>query len=188
MASILVRPPASEPVTLAEARAHLRVTHVEEDALIGALITSARRVAEAKTGLCFMAQGWTVFHDSWPENGLITLPLWPVRAIEELAVFGEEDEKAVIDPSHYVADLAARPARLMLRGSRQWRRPGRALSGIAITLEAGFGPAPEDVPAPLRQAVLMLVAHWYAQRGDENAPGAPAGVDALLRPYRAVRP
>lgn len=188
MASILVRPSASEPVTLAEARAHLRVTHMEEDALIAALITSARRVAEAKTGLCLITQGWTVFHDTWPENGLITLPLWPIRAITELAVFGEEDEKAVIEPSHYVADLAARPARLMLRGSRQWQRPGRALNGIAITVDAGFGPVPEDVPAPLRQAVLMLVAHWYAHRGDEDAPAAPAGVDALLRPHRAVRP
>ena len=90
MASILVRPPASEPVTLAEAKAHLRVTHGEEDALIGALITSARRVAEAKTGLCFIAQGWTVFRDSWPEDGLITLPLSPVLAIGDLAVHGEE--------------------------------------------------------------------------------------------------
>ena len=188
MASILVRPPASEPVTLAEAKAHLRVTHVEEDALIAALITSARRVAEAKTGLCLMAQGWTVFRDTWPEDGLIALPLWPVRAIAELAVFGEEDAKAVIDPAHYVADLGSRPARLMLRGSRQWQRPGRALNGIAITLDAGFGPLPEDVPQPLRQAVLMLVAHWYAHRGDEDAPAAPGGVDALLRPYRAVRP
>ena len=188
MASILVRPPASEPVTLAEAKAHLRVTHVEEDALIGALITSARRVAEAKTGLCLIAQGWTVFHDSWPEDGLITLPLWPLRAVAELAVFGEEDTKAVIEPSHYVADLASRPARLMLRGSRQWQRPGRALNGIAMTVEAGFGPVPGDVPPPLRQAVLMLVAHWYAHRGDEAAPAAPSAVDALLRPYRAVRP
>ena len=189
MASILVRPPAAEPVTLAEAKAHLRVTHGEEDALIGALITSARRVAEAKTGLCFIAQEWTVFRDTWPEDGLFTLPLSPVLAIEDLAVHGEEEgQRAVIEPSHYVSDLASRPARLMLRGSRQWQKPGRALNGISITLQAGFGPAPDDVPQPLRQAVLMLVAHWYAHRGDESAPGVTSAVDALLRPYRAVRP
>ncbi len=187
MAAILVTAPAVEPVSTAEAKAHLRITHGEEDALIGALIASARRVAEARTGLLFLAQGWTLFRDRWPEDGVIGIPLAPLREVTELAVFGEEGEKAVIEPSHYVVDFASRPARLMLRGSRQWQRPGRAVNGIAVTVEAGFGAVPESVPPPLRQAVLMLVAHWYAHRGEAAAPGLPKAVDALLQPFREVR-
>lgn len=187
MTSILVAPPAAEPVSLAEAKAHLRIGHAEEDQLIGALIASARRVTEARTGLCLIAQAWTLFRDGWPEDGMIPLPVWPVRAVEELAVFGEDGEKAVIEPSHYLVDTASRPARLVLRGSRQWQGPGRAVNGIAIRIAAGFGTAPESVPEPLRQAVLLLAAHFYGSRGEEAGPRMPSGLDALIDPYRAVR-
>lgn len=187
MPSILVTPPAVEPITLAEAKAHLRVTHMEEDALIGALIASARRVAEARSGLCLITQGWTCFRDGWPEDGVIDLPVSPVTGVEELAVFGEDGQKGVIDPAHYLVDFASRPPRLLLRGSRQWQRPGRALNGIAIRVTAGFGPSPESVPQPLRQAVLLLVAHWYAHRGDDAPPALPLSVDPLIQPFREVR-
>jgi uncharacterized phiE125 gp8 family phage protein len=187
MPSILVAPPLAEPVSLAEAKAHLRVTHNEEDALIGALIASARRVAEARTGLSFITQDWICFRDGWPEQGVIEIPLAPVLSVEELAVYGEDDQKAVIEPSHYVVDAASRPARLMLRGSRQWQRPGRQLNGIGIRVRVGYGTAPGNVPAPLRQAVLMLVAHYYAGRGEDTRPAMPVSLDALLSVFREVR-
>lgn len=187
MTSIMLTPPQAEPVPLAEAKAHLRVGHTDEDALIAALIASARRVVEARTGLLLMAQVWTVFRDGWPADGVIGLPLWPVRVVEELAVFGEDDQKAPIDPAHYVVDLASRPARIMLRSSRQWQPPGRRMNGIGIRLQAGYGTAVENVPSPLRQAVLMAVAHWYSHRGDETPPPLPPSLAAVLALYRAVR-
>jgi uncharacterized phiE125 gp8 family phage protein len=187
MPQVLVAPPLTEPVSLAEAKAHLRVTHSEEDALIGALIASARRVTEARTGLSLITQEWLVLRDGWPEDGVIALPLAPVLSVEELAVFGEDDQKAVIEPSHYVVDAASRPARLMLRGSRIWQRPGRGLNGIGIRVRAGYGPAAANVPAALRQAVLMLVAHYYGVRGEEAQPGLPVSLDALLSMFREVR-
>jgi uncharacterized phiE125 gp8 family phage protein len=187
MPSILVTPPVAEPVSLAEAKAHLRVAHADEDTLIAGLIAAARRVVEARSGLLLMAQAWTCFRDGWPEDGAAGIPLWPVRVVDELAVFGEDDQKAPVDPAHYVVDLASRPARIMLRGSRQWPRPGRRLNGIGIRVQAGFGTAAESVPPPLRQAVLMLVAHWYHHRGDETPPPLPVSLDALLALFREVR-
>ncbi len=187
MPTILVTPPQAEPVTLAEARAHLRITHADEDPLIGGLIAAARRLAEARTGLCFIRQVWMLFRDDWPQDGIIELPVSPVLDVEELAVFGEDDQKAVIEPAHYVLDAAGRPARVMLRGSRIWQPPGRAMNGIALTIEAGFGAAPHSVPEPLRLAMLQLVAHWYENRGTDAPPAPPVMVDALLAPYRSVR-
>ena len=188
MGAILMQAPASEPVSLAEARAHLRIVGNDDDALLAALITAARRVVEARTGLCMIAQTWMCFRDAWPKDGVIELPVAPLLALEEVGVYGEDDEKAVIDEAHYLVDAAARPARVMLRGSRLWPPPGRAVNGIGIRVRAGFGPLAEDVPQPLRQAVLMLVAHFFAQRGDEAGPALPVGLGALLDPYRLVRP
>ena len=187
MPSILVTPPAIEPVTLAEAKAHLRVGHGDEDALISMLIVSARRHVEAQTGLCLIAQGWTHFRDDWPDDGVLALPLAPLLAVDEIGVFGEDDIKAVIDPAHYYADTASRPPRLMLRGSRVWARPGRIGNGIAIELTAGFGTAASDVPEGLREAILQLTAHWFEHRGNANPPPAPLTVKTLLQPFREKR-
>jgi len=187
MAAIMVQAPASEPVSLAGAKAQLRIVHGDDDQLIAALITAARRVVEARTGLCLIAQDWLCLRDGWPEEGVIELPMAPLLGVEEIGVFGDDDQKAVIDPAHYIVDAASRPPRVMLRGSRLWPRPGRAVNGIGIRVTAGFGPLPADVPQPLRQAIELLVVHFYAQRGDETGGGLPISLPALLDPYRMVR-
>jgi uncharacterized phiE125 gp8 family phage protein len=187
MPSILITPPALEPVSLAEARAHLRIAHVDEDALIGTLISSARRIVEARTGLFLIEQVWTSYLDDWPDDGIVLLPLSPVTVVGEVGVFGEDDVKAVIDPAHYYADLTSRPPRLLLRGSRVWARPGRIANGIAITVTAGYGPAAPSVPEALRQAVLQFVAHWYEHRGNAVPPPLPLTIDPLIQPYRELR-
>lgn len=188
MPAILVTPPAVEPVSLADAKAHLRVGHADDDDLIARLIAAGRRQVEARTGMKLISQQWTVFRDDWPETGVIDLPLHPVLAVDELAVFGEDDTRATIDPAHYLADSASRPARLWLRGARVWARPGRIANGIAITVTAGFGPDGSHVPETLRQAILVLAAHWFAHRGDADMPRPPLLVDHLLQPFREVRP
>lgn len=187
MSFILLTPPALEPVSLAGAKAHLRVSHADEDSLIGSLIVAARRLAEAQTGLCLIAQQWLCFRDDWPDDGVIALPVAPLLSVDELASFSGEDVKSAVDPAHYYVDAASRPPRLLLRGSRVWARPGRIGNGVAMTVSAGFGPAAEDVPEPLRQAVLQMVSHWYGHRGDANPPPPPLTVSTLLAPFRELR-
>ena len=69
-----------------------------------------------------------------------------------------------VDLQAFTADTAAAPAVI---GFVPWSlpAPGRALAGIEIDVEAGYGDAPADVPQPLRQAIELLVAHWYENRG-----------------------
>src|SRR4051812_7717821 len=104
MKSILTDPPAAEPVTLAEAKAYLRVVTGDEDALVALLIGAARRHVEGATGLALMPQGWSFFLDAWPCARAIALPVSPIIAIEAVRVFGEDDEAATVDPAHYFAD------------------------------------------------------------------------------------
>ena len=143
----------------------MRVTHGDDDIYISTLIKTARQSIEAQTGLGLISQGWSVFLDDWPEQGVIELPLAPVLDIADIKVYGEDDTPAVIDPAHYYEDKVSRPARIILRGQRSWVRPGRVANGIEILLTIGF----VAVPEPLREAVLQLVGHWYETRGDETA-------------------
>lgn len=63
--------PAVEPITLSEAKAHLRVTDTVEDALISNLIKAAREEVEQATGLALITQEWRLYLDSWPPSGLV---------------------------------------------------------------------------------------------------------------------
>ena len=187
MSSILTTPPAVEPVTLAEAKLHLRIGHDDDDDFISTLIVSARRVAEAQTGLALIAQGWSCFRDGWPETGVVDLPLAPLIAIGAVTVFGEDDSAAIIDPANYYADAVSRPPRLLPRGSRLWPVPGRLGNGIEIALTAGFGAAPSNVPEDLRNALKQLVAHWYENRGTGREPDLPLTVSTVISRYREMR-
>jgi uncharacterized phiE125 gp8 family phage protein len=183
MPAIQTSPPAMEPVSLAEAKAHLRVTHNDDDAYISTLIKTARQSIEAQTGLGLISQGWSVFLDDWPEKGIIELPLAPVLDIADIKVHGEDDTFAITDPSHYYEDKVSRPARIILRGSRSWVAPGRVANGIEILLTIGF----TSVPEPLREAVLQLVGHWHERRGDEAVDEKPFRIAQLIQPYRELR-
>ncbi len=187
MSSIQTTLPLVEPVTLAEAKAHLRVTHADDDAYISILIKTARMGVEAQTGLGLISQSWSVFMDDWPTCGVISLPLSPVLDVVDIKTYGDDNTPATIDPAHYYEDRSSRPARIVLRGSRSWVRPGRIAHGIEILLSVGFGSAATAVPEPLREALLQLVGHWYATRGDADVPQQPLHVAELLRPYRLVK-
>ena len=70
----LVTPPAAEPVSLAEARLHLRVDFPDEDALIASLIAAARQAAETITGRQLVTARWKLVLDCFPGPSLIGVP------------------------------------------------------------------------------------------------------------------
>ena len=187
MSAILNTPPLVEPVSLSEARAHLRVTHGDDDTYISTLIKTARTSVEAQTGLGLISQAWSVFLDDWPQGGVIKIPLAPVIDVTDIKVYGDDDVAAIIDPAHYYEDRTSRPSRIVLRGSRTWAKPARAANGIEILLNVGFGATSASVPEPLREAVLQLVGRWYAMRGDGVGDEKSLLIAQLLRPYREVR-
>ena len=73
----LITPPALEPVTLDEAKAHLKVDTTDDDALIERLIAAARARAEWHTGRAFLTQSWILWLDCWPPLDVAEIPLPP---------------------------------------------------------------------------------------------------------------
>lgn len=176
--------PAVEPLTLAEAKAHLRLDGAEEDAVVSACIVAARQACESYTGLSLITQSWQLYLDRWP-LGAVLLPRPPVQAVTEVAVLDAAGGRQVLEPERYLLDRAAGPARLMRRGPWSWPQPGRPLGGIEITYRAGFGDSWNHVPAALRQGMLLTVAHFFERR--EGEAGLPPAIAALWQPYRVMR-
>lgn len=177
--------PAGEPVSLAEAKAHLRVDLADDDAMITRLIAAAREWVEAQTGRALMTQTWRVTQDAWPEGAALSLVRPPVQAVTSVRTIGAAGVATIWAGSNYALSFGAEPQRLV-RLVDAWPSPGRSQAGIEIDLTCGYGSAATDVPAPLRQAVLMKVARMYEARGDD--PGeTPDEAAALLAPFRTVR-
>ena len=191
MALVLTSAPASEPVTLAEAKAHLRLDGSAEDTLIASLIITSRLHVEAALGLALVTQSWSYFIDAWPRGPQLSLPLRPVQSLAGVKLYAADKSVAIVPADTYLLDGAATPARLVHRGSLAWPKPGRTANGIEIAFVAGYGNSAAYVPAPIRQAILLLVAHWHEHRepvaiGQANA-SVPSMVSDLLQPYRWVR-
>jgi len=174
MRLVLVTPPAAQPITLTEVKEQARVSHDDEDLLLQHYIDAATAWLDGPTGIlgrCLVTQTWRAELTAVP--GPIWLP-FPDSSIDS-AVF--------TDPvaGELVHELVLRDQRPLLRPTRGLGRPA------AITFTAGYG-APADVPAAIRQAMLLLVTEWYEHRQVTGAGTAlPFAVDALLTPYRRVR-
>lgn len=157
----IVTPPAVEPLTAAEAKAHCRAEYSGEDDLIDTYITAARRFVEKDCGLALINQTWRATFDGWDELGLRLRP-FQVSAITAIDVW---------DGSAWAAQtvgdfqlVSKRPALLFPADSVTPATPQRTRAGIRITFTAGFGDAETDIPDDLRLAMKQLVAHWYENR------------------------
>ncbi|KAB2910823.1 MAG: hypothetical protein F9K29_24030 [Hyphomicrobiaceae bacterium] len=191
MALVLTSGPEIEPVTLAEAKAHLRVDGTAEDVLISSLVVTSRLHIEAALGLALITQGWSYFIDAWPPGPHVVLPLRPVQSITGVRIYSPDESVETLPADTYLLDGQNVPARLIRRGALAWPAPRRTANAIEIAFVAGYGNAAANAPAPIRQAILILVAHWYEHREPVHigAPtvALPQMATELLLPYRAVR-
>ena len=190
MALVLTSGPPLEPVTVAEAKAHCRVDGTAEDTLIASLILTSRLHVETALGLALITQSWRLLLDCWPAAKDFELPLRPLQTIDEVRVLSAAGDPTIIAAGDYLADAASTPPRLVRTGVI-WKQPGQVANGIEIDFTAGYGDAAADVPAPIRQAVLLLIAHWYEHRDPIDVGSSetiiPAVVSDLLAPYRLPR-
>ena len=185
MSHLLVTGPEREPVSLQQFQNFLRLNEGDSE-LLNSLITAARMTIEAQSGLRLITQSWQIFLDAWPAE-VYELPIWPVQEITSVGATGSR--QVTISPVYYELIKQGRPALLSFSGV-DLPTPARARAGVQITLTAGFGDHPDDVPENLIQAVLSLAAHWFDiddwnQYGVDNA--IPPNVYALIAPYRLKR-
>ena len=189
MPSILLSGPAVEPITLAEAKQFIRVEHNDDDDIITALIAGARIHVETQTRRALITQSWRLTRDVWPELGCVPVLPVPLRTLDAARVYRSDGSTQAIDVAAFAVDKIAAPARLAFtRGALP--APERAVAGIEIDVTCGYGNAAANVPEPLRQAIRLLVGHWYENRGlvalGHEIAVLPQSAAALIAPYRVL--
>ena len=192
MALICVTEPVVEPVSLAEAKLHMRVEITEDDTLIAGLITAAREHFEstARPQLAMLTQTWRYVTDAWPADDTLELRPWPLQSVTSIKYTSDAGVEATLASSNYVVDTYSEPGRVRLKSTATWPSTTlAALNGLVVEFVAGYGDTPGDLPQRLRQAVLLLVAHWYENREPVVVSGAmpkelPLSVQSLMRHWR----
>ena len=190
--------PAVEPVSLAEAKAFLRVGHSDEDALIALMIRAARTGVESVTGRALIARDFRETLDGWPLSrfsacgSAFAIARPPLAAVSEVRVRDHAGAEIVWDPREYRIDPDSDPGRLIALAPFGFPRPAKRAASVEIDFTAGYGVSADGIPAPLREAILIYAGRLYARaepaeaalRG-EGDPGET--VMRLLNPYRSRR-
>ena len=181
--------PVVEPITLDDAKSFLRVDGTEEDILISSLITSARIHVEILLEKRLITQSWSLLLDRFPDKEQIELPLSPLQSVDQIQLFDVNSVATTMNANDYEVDHISTPPRLV-RKNQNWPQPGKTVNGIEIIMSVGYGNAVEDIPEPIRQAIRLLVTHWYENREpvafETNAIEVPETVLSLLHAYRAI--
>jgi uncharacterized phiE125 gp8 family phage protein len=180
-----------EALPLGALRDHLRLgSGFADDALQDGLLEEVFRAAmaavEGRTGKALVARIWRWSVTAWRDLGRQVLPVAPVSAVTGFAIRDMNGLVTAVETGRWRLEPDLHRPTLVATGLVF---PTIPVGGAAeITFEGGFGPVWTDVPADLRQAVLLLAAHYYEHRHEvAGAGGLPQGVSTLIERYRTIR-
>jgi uncharacterized phiE125 gp8 family phage protein len=193
--------PAVEPVSLAEAKAHLNVAHTDDDSLISVLIGAAREQSEIETNRRWVNRTVRMTIPRFPQLGepwcdviqvddvsfkrAIVIPFEPVSAVNAVRYYDAAGVlRTLVEGTDYLTWLDHCSPLVYPAPNRYWpeTQAGR-LASVEVECVTGYGDTGANVPRAAKVAILEAVALWYEHRGDSEDPskmGMPAVSVRLL--------
>lgn len=180
MTLVLINAPEDLPVTLDEAKTHLRVDGTDENDLITALIQSAVSHMDCGwIGRALMTQTWELRIDRFSDE--ITIPYPPLQSVDSVKYIDENGVEQTLSTDVYRV-LLGEPAKISLKYGKSWPSTRDELQAVRITFTAGY----ETLPAPLKSALLLHIGTLYRDReatGQQQVE-LPMAYEALLLPFK----
>jgi len=183
--------PTEEPVTLAEAKAHCRVDGSDEDDLITALIVAARQWVERHLDQALISQEVTAKRTGFPNAWRIYLPFTALRSVASVEYLDSDRVSQSLATTVYEVDTFGIPGSIYLKQDQEW--PSDVASEpdtVTIVYQAGIAATAATTPQAIKQAVLLLVGHWYENREavviGTIASSVQFTVETLLMPWRRL--
>lgn len=177
MPLVIISPPVSEPVSIAEAKLQCRVDAdlTADDALISALIVAVREQAEQEIGGALMPQTWERTLDAFPDVE-IELGMPPVASITSIKYLDAAGVEQTLSGSAYTLDAVTAPGWVLPAAGTDWPDTGDYANAMRVRFVCGYADA-ASVPASIKAWMLLHLAEWYASR--ESASDKPR----TLLPY-----
>lgn len=174
----VITQPTIEPVSLAEAKDHLRIYHNEEDTLIDSYVKAARQYAEkVLTWRAFIKQTIRYSLDGFPAGNL-ELPRPPLIEVDSVKYTKDGTETTLTADVDYTVETGFEPGYIIPANS--WPSADK----VTVEYKAGYGESADDVPLEFKQGLLYLIAHFYEMREpitlNLQPYKVPYAVEALL--------
>lgn len=190
MGLTLTTPPADEPVTLDEAKAHLRIelSDSSEDTLVESLIVAARRWAEGELSASLITQTWKLTLPAFPcDEQPIRLERGPVQSITSLKYLDASNVEQTLNTSKYLLEPRLRADEVWLTYLSTWPTTVAQRDAVRIVYVTGYGDASTDVPEDIRRAMLLRIGDLYRNREGQIIAVTTAenrAMSDLLNAYR----
>ena len=161
----LISDSTQEPLALADAKAQCRVDIDTDDELLMSLIKAARVYCEKISWRTYMPQTWEAWLTAWPSGNCIALPMPPLASVTWIKYYDTADVETTLPTSVYTVDTIAEPGAVRLKYGQTWPTSTllREYNAIGIRFVCGYA-IDEDVPENLKQAMKLLIGHWYENR------------------------
>ena len=201
MGLVLSTPPTIEPVTLDEVRLHVRYAEDDETSLLEIYAKAAREWCERFTGRQFITASWTLKLDAfpgaqprrewyYPGGGGLRLPKPPLQSVTSIQYIDTAGATQTFAAASYDEDIYQEYGRVAPAYQESWPSTREDINAVTIIYVAGYGDERQDVPAPLRQAILLLTGHWFENRESVlvgvGAAVVPHAVEDLLWAYKVI--
>lgn len=163
-------PPAAEPLTVAEAKVHLRETldDATNDAYIAGLISVAREICERRIDRTLITTPWTLALDTFPSAIMLEMP--PVIEVQSLQYIDEEGTSRTLNPQDYQVDIHRRPGWIVPAPDVVWPNTQRGrINAVTVNYTAGHGATAAAVPAPLVHWIKLAITELYQTRSASGA-------------------
>lgn len=180
----VLTPPASEPITLAEAKERRKLGN-DEDATVTALIISARIEAENYSRRKFITQTLIKYYDDFPDCIMLECP--PIQSVSAIRYYDINNILQTLSTSLYQSDIVSIPSRIIPTFGNVWPTVYTdKLNAVEIEYVVGYGAA-SAVPDDIKAAIYLMIGHLYENREDaidRTISEIPMGSRYLLDYYR----
>lgn len=201
MSLILITPPGELPLTLEEAKLHLRIEDdvTTEDALIERLIDAARaQVEDSHCWIQLVTASYELRMDRFPVYGPIVIPRPPLQSVESVKYIDTDGTEQTFSSAQYVVDAKSihTPVRgeVLLAYGESWPSIRSEPNAVRVAFTCGFSPdASPSIPVPpvIKQWMLLQIGAMFENREAVAEQGiqpvALGFVDRLLDPWDAKR-
>lgn len=182
-------PSDSVLVTLAEAKAHCRVDHDDEDTLITAFVKAATAHFDGYSGVlgrALLTQTWQQDFGGFTDG--MRLAVGDLISVSSVTYYDTDNTQQTLSANVYAAHSDGIGPFLALKNGQSWPSVYTRKDAVRVTWTAGYGSAAANVPTPIRQAILLLVGHWYENREavGSDMKEVPMAVNSLVLPFRRV--
>lgn len=196
MALTLVTAPAVSPISLAQAKDHLRISHSDDDAKVQFCIDAATAYVDGEDGFlgrCLVTQTWVLTLDEFPAVE-INIPLPPLQSIDSISYDDPDGNGQTVAPADYYVDVAREPGWVV--PVTTWPTPLEAINAVRIQFVAGYLPTTDsppnltaNIPASIRAGMLLMIGSMFEDRQDQLLSNLeqfpfPFASHNLLRPFR----